>query len=48
MHTWDCKGCDRKKEIGTGTKRSEAKYKDLFENADDPMYTIDTQGFLRQ
>ncbi|MDL5502811.1 MAG: PAS domain S-box protein, partial [Candidatus Methanoperedens sp.] len=26
-------------------KESEAKYRDLFENANDPMYTIDTAGF---
>jgi len=28
-------------------EESEAKYKDLFENAEDPMYTIDNQGFIR-
>ena len=28
-------------------KESEVKYRDLFENADDPMYTIDTQGFIK-
>lgn len=26
---------------------SEKKYKDLFENADDPMYTINTQGYFK-
>jgi len=28
-------------------KESEARYRDLFENADDPMYTIDNQGFFK-
>ncbi len=28
-------------------KESEAKYRELFENAQDPMYTIDTQGFFK-
>ncbi|PWB51855.1 MAG: hypothetical protein C3F06_09320 [Candidatus Methanoperedenaceae archaeon] len=28
-------------------KESEAKYRDLFENAQDPMYMIDTRGFFK-
>ncbi|VVB53980.1 Methyl sulfide methyltransferase-associated sensor [uncultured archaeon] len=28
-------------------KESEAKYRDLFENANDPMYTIDIAGFIK-
>ncbi len=28
-------------------KESEARYRDLFENADDPMYTLDTEGCFK-
>ncbi len=29
-------------------EESKAKYKDLFENADDPMYTLDTGGYFQR
>ncbi len=32
------------KKLELALKESEAKYRDLFENADDPMYTLDTAG----
>jgi PAS domain S-box-containing protein len=36
-----------KKRLEQELKESEAKYRDLFENAEDPMYTLDTQGFFK-
>ncbi|HEY9205077.1 MAG TPA: PAS domain S-box protein [Candidatus Methanoperedens sp.] len=33
-----------KKRLEEQLKESESKYKDLFENADDPMFTVDTEG----
>ncbi|NJD51770.1 MAG: PAS domain S-box protein [Candidatus Methanoperedens sp.] len=36
-----------KKKMEQELKESEAKYRDLFENANDPMYTIDTAGFIK-
>lgn len=36
-----------KKELELNLKESEAKYRDLFENAEDPMYTIDTKGYFK-
>ncbi|MFZ3166869.1 MAG: PAS domain S-box protein [Candidatus Methanoperedens sp.] len=41
------KDISEKKKLEINLKDSEAKYRDLFENADDPMYTIDTQGFIK-
>ncbi len=32
------------KKLESGLKESEAKYRELFENADDPMYTHDLEG----
>lgn len=34
------------KKLEFSLKESEAKYRDLFEYAEDPMYTIDNQGFI--
>ena len=36
-----------KKRLEQQLKESETRYKDLFENADDPMYTIDTKGYFQ-
>ena len=41
------KNITENKELESFLKESEAKYKDLFENAEDIMYTIDNQGFIR-
>lgn len=35
------------KKLQKGLENSEARYRDLFDNAEDPMYTIDNQGFIR-
>jgi len=35
------------KKLEFSLKESEAKYRDLFENANEPMYTIDNQGFIK-
>jgi PAS domain S-box-containing protein len=35
------------KKLETELKESEARYRDLFENADDPMYTHDENGFFQ-
>lgn len=34
------------KKLEFSLKKSEAKYRDIFEYAEDPMYTIDNQGFI--
>jgi PAS domain S-box-containing protein len=35
------------KKLEQQLKQSEERYRDLFDNADDPMYTIDTSGYFQ-
>lgn len=40
------KDISEKKELELELKDSVARYRDLFENADEPMFTLDTQGYF--
>jgi PAS domain S-box-containing protein len=42
------KDISENKRLELNLKESEASYRDLFENADDPMYTIDTEGYFKE
>jgi two-component system, sporulation sensor kinase E len=42
------KDISENKKLELNLKESEARYRDLFENANDPMYTIDTEGYFKE
>jgi PAS domain S-box-containing protein len=42
------KDISENKKLELNLKESEFRYRDLFENADDPMYTIDIEGYFKE